>query len=118
MTLKKLTPHKRRQLIIGRLVDIPKVQKKFFWAREMKLLKDLEERYSLDFLEIVTFPKKYDSLAYLVSKELKDTMDRKWRNFNFKVDLSKYDSIVLGEKTGKDYISSDNKPKNTKELLK
>jgi len=118
VTLKKLTPHKRRQLTIGRLVDIPKIQKKFFWAREMKLLKDLEERYSLDFLEIVTFPKKYDSLAYLVSKELKDTMDRKWRNFNFKVDLSKYDSIVLGEKTGKDYIPSDNKPKNTKELLK
>lgn len=84
----------------------------------MKLLKDLEERYSLDFLEIVTFPKKYDSLAYLVSKELKDTMDRKWRNFNFKVDLSKYNPIVLGKKTGKDYISSDNKPKNTKELLK
>ena len=118
MTLKKLTPHKRRQLTIGRLVDIPKIQKKFFWAREMKLLKDLEERYSLDFLEIVTFPKKYDSLAYLVSKELKDTMDRKWRNFNFKVDLSKYNPIVLGEKTGKDYIPSDNKPKNTKELLK
>jgi len=118
MTLKKITPHKRRQLSISRLVDIPKTQKKFFWAREMKLLKDLEERYSLDFLEIVTFPKKYDSLAYLVSKELKDTMDRKWRNFNFKVDLSKYDSIVLGEKTGKDYIPSDNKPKNTKELLK
>ena len=118
MTSKKLTPHKRRQLTIGRLVDIPKTQKKFFWAREMKLLKDLEQRYSLDFLEIVTFPKKYDSLAYLVSKELKDTMNRKWRNFNFKVDLSKYDFIVLGEKTGKDYIPSDNKPKNTKELLK
>ena len=45
-------------------------------------------------------------------------MDRKWRNFNFKVDLSKYDPIILGEKTGKDYVSSDNKPKNTKDLLK
>ena len=118
MTLKKLTPHKRKLLIIERLVEVPKLQKRFFWAAQMKMLKNLEERYSLDFLEIVTFPKKYDSLAYLVSKELKDTMDRKWRNFNFKVDLSKYDSIVLGEKTGKDYIPSDNKPKNTKELLK
>ena len=52
MTLKKLTPHKRRQLIIERLVEVPKTQKKFFWAREMKLLKSLEARYSLDFLEI------------------------------------------------------------------
>jgi len=118
MTLKKLKPHKRRQAVIGKLIDVPSVQKRFFWAREMKLLKDLEARYSLDFLEIVTFPKKYDSLAYIVSKALKDTMDRKWRNFNFKVDLSKYDTIILGEKTGKDYVPSDNKPKNTKDLLK
>jgi hypothetical protein len=114
----KITPHRRRQLAIERLIDIPKAQKRFFWAREMKLLKDLEARYSLDFLEIVTFPKKYDSLAYLVSKELKDTMDRKWRNFNFKVDFSKYDSYCLGEKCGKDYIPSDHKPRNTKDLFK
>ena len=118
MTSKKLTPHKRRQALIGKLVDVPSTQKRFFWAKEMKLLKDLEARYCLDFLEIVTFPKKYNSLAYLVSKELKDTMDRKWRNFNFKVDLSKYETMVLGEKTGKDYIPSDNKPKNTKDLFK
>ena len=118
MTLKKLTPHIRRQTLIGKLIDVPATQKRFFWAREMKLLKDLEARYSLEFLEIVTFPKKYDSLAYLVSSALKDTMDKKWRNFNFKVDLSKYDSFILGEKTGKDYIPTDNKPKNTKDLFK
>jgi hypothetical protein len=45
-------------------------------------------------------------------------MDRKWRNFNFKVDLSKYDKYPLGEKSGKDYIHTDNKPKNTKDLFK
>ena len=118
MTLKKLTPHRRRQLAIERLIEVPKTQKRFFWAREMKLLKDLEARYCLDFLEIVTFPKKYDSLSYFISKEVKPTMNRKWNNFNFKVDFSKYDSILLGEKTGKDYIPSDNKPKNTKDLFK
>jgi hypothetical protein len=118
MTSKKLTPHRRRQLAIQRLIEVPKVQKRFFWAREMKLLKDLEARYSLDFLEIVTFPKKYDSLAYLVSKELKTTMDRKWRNFNFKVDLSKYKTYSLGEKCGKDHTVKHNKPRNTKDLFK
>ena len=118
MTSKKLTPHRRRQLAIERLVDIPKTQKRFFWSREMKLLKDLEARYSLDFLEIVTFPKKYDSLAYVICKELKETMDKKWRNFNFKVDLSKYDRYPLGEKSGKDYSYMDNKPKSTKDLFK
>ena len=118
MTSKKLTPHRRRQLSIQRLIEVPKTQKRFFWAREMKLLKDLEARYSLDFLEIVTFPKKYDSLAYLVSKELKTTMDKKWRNFNFKVDFSNYKSYPLGEKYGKDYVPKHNKPKNIKDLLK
>lgn len=118
MTSKKLTPHRRRQLAIERLVDVPKTQKRFFWSREMKLLKDLEARYSLNFLEIVTFSKKYDSLAYLVSKELTETMNKKWRNFNFKVDLSKYDRYALGEKSGKDYIHIDNKLKSTKDLFK
>ncbi len=118
MTSKKLTPHRRRQLAIERLIEVPKTQKRFFWAREMKLLKDLEARYSLDFLEIVTFPKKYDSLSYFISKEVKPTMNRKWRNFNFKVDLSKYKTYSLGEKCGKDYIAKHNKPRNTKDLFK
>ena len=118
MTLKKLTPHRRRQLAIERLVDIPKTQKRFFWSREMKLFKDLEARYSLDFLEIVTFPKKYDSLAYIISKELRSTMDRKWSNFNFKVDFDKYKLHNIGEKSGKDFILTDNKPKSTKDLFK
>jgi len=118
MTLKKLTPHRRRQLAIERLVEVPKTQKRFFWSREMKLLKDLEARYSLDFLEILTFPKKYDSLAYIISKELRSTMDRKWSNFNFKVDFSKYNQHDIGEKSGKDFVSIDYKPKNTKDLFK
>ena len=118
MTSKKLTPHKRRQLIIERLVEVPKTQKKFFWAREMKLLKSLEERYSLDFLEIVNFPKRYDSLTYMISKELKSTMDKKWNNFNFKVDFSKYEQHNIGKKSGKDFVSTDYKPRNIKDLFK
>ena len=118
MMSKNLTPHKRRQAVIGRLVEVPKDQKKFFWAREMKFLKDLEARYSLEFLEIASFPKKYDSLAYLVSEPLKEPMNKKWRNFNFRIDPSKYDPIILGEKTGNDYVPVYNKPKNTKELFK
>ena len=83
----------------------------------MKLLKTLEEKYSLEFLEVMTFPKKYESLAYFVSEYLEDTLKSKWNNFNYKVDESKYDKIILGEKTGKDYVPSNNKPKNTKQFL-
>ena len=117
MTVKKLTPHRRRQLAIERLLDVPETGKRVFWQAQMKMLKDLESRYSLEFIEVLTLPRKYDSLAYLVSKELKKTMDQKWHNFNFRVDLSKYDSYSIGEKSGKDYERKYNKPKNTKELF-
>lgn len=108
---------KNRKDILARLVIIPDKGKRPFWSREMMFLKKLEERYSLDFLKVITFPKKYDSLAYLVSKELKDTMDKKWKHFNYKVDISKYESYAIGEKCGKDYIPEDNKLKNTKKFL-
>ncbi len=114
----KIGSQTSKKEILGRLVEIPQNGKRAFWSREMMFLKKLEERYSLEFLQIVTFPKKYDSLAYLVSDALKETMDKKWRNFNFKVDFSKYDTYDIGNKSGKDYVSSDNKPKNTKDLFK
>ena len=116
MTLKKLTPHKRKLLIIERLVEVPKLQKRFFWAAQMKMLKNLEERYSLDFLEIVTFPKKYDSLAYLVSEALKETMDKKWRAFYYKVDKTKYKEYNIGEKVGEDK-EIKKETKTTKDFL-
>ena len=84
--------------------------------REMKFLNDLSSRYSLEFLGVVTFSKKFKSLAYLVSPKLKDTMDIKWRAFNYKVDNSKYKEYNIGEKTGED--KNINKTiKTTKDFL-
>ena len=68
----------------------------------MKMLNDLCDRYSQEFMAIVSFNKKFDSLAYLVSDKLKSTLDEKFRAFNFKVDFSKYKTYNLGEKVGKD----------------
>ena len=68
------------------------------------MLNDLCERYSQDFMGIVTFGKKFDSLAYLVSDKLKNTLDEKFRAFNFKVDLSKYERYDIGPKVGEDPI--------------
>lgn len=73
-----------------------------FYMREMKMLNDLCERYSLEFMNIVTFFKKLDSLAYLVSPKLKSTLDQKFRAFNYVVDKSKYPEYVLGDKIGED----------------
>ncbi len=73
-----------------------------FFLREMKLLNNLCERYSQDFMAIVDFGRKFDSLTYLTSSKLEEPLDQKFRAFNFRVDLSKYEVYDIGEKVGKD----------------
>lgn len=102
--------------ILSRLVDIPDKNKKIFYLKEFKLMKILTERYSLEFVSIIDFGKKFDSLAYLVSSKLKGTLDQKWRAFNYKVDKSKYVEYNIGEKFGEDKIIKS-RNKNTKDFL-
>ena len=80
------------------------------------MLNDLCDSYSQDFMSIVTFDKKFDSLAYLVSEKLKETLDKKFRAFNFKVDFSKYPKYNIGRKTGKD-IEIKKRKKTAKDFL-
>tara|TARA_R110002020_G_scaffold363289_1_gene575567 strand:- start:6037 stop:6378 length:342 start_codon:yes stop_codon:yes gene_type:complete len=107
-------PNKRE--ILFRLLDVPDKGRRPFFAREMKMLNDLCERYSQDFMAIVDFGKKFDSLAYLVSDKLKDRLDEKFRAFNFKVDLSKYEVYDIGKKVGTDAAIST-KQKTVKDFL-
>lgn len=95
-------PKINKKNILARLTLVPLKDKRLFYMREMKFLNDLCDRYSLEFMNIVTFDRKFDSLAYLVSNKLKESLDQKFRAFNFKVDLSKYESYDLGEKVGSD----------------
>jgi hypothetical protein len=88
--------------ILAKLTLIPEKDKRLFYLREMKFLNILCERYSLEFMNIVSFEKKFDSLAYLVSPKLKKTLDNKYRAFNFRVDFSKYPSYNIGNKFGED----------------
>ena len=99
-TKKKPSTNKRASLL--RLVEEPKTAKRFFYAREMKMLNDLCDRYSEEFMSIINFPKKFDSLAYLISPKLKGVLDQKFRAFNYVVDKSKYVSYTIGEKYGDD----------------
>jgi len=105
----------KRNILI-RLVDVPDQGKRPFYAREMKFLNTLCDRYSLEFMNIVNFQKKFYSLAYLVSPKLKETLDRKFRAFNYVVDNSRYPDYDLGEKSGKD-ISFTPKRKTLKDFL-
>ncbi len=107
-------PNKRE--ILFRLLEVPDKGRRPFFAREMKMLNDLCERYSQDFMAIVSFNKKFDSLAYLVSDKLKNKLDEKFRAFNFKVDFSKYKTYDIGDKVGPD-ANLPRKNKTIKDFL-
>jgi hypothetical protein len=102
--------------ILSRLTLVPQKDKRLFYMREMKFLNDLCERYSLEFMNIVSFDKKFDSLAYLVCDKLKMTLDLKFRAFNYRVDTSKYFSYTIADKHGDD-PEVIRKPKTAKQFL-
>jgi hypothetical protein len=105
-----------KRSMLSRLVEIPDKNKRFFYAREMKMLNDLCARYSESFMMIVSFDKKFDSLAYLVSPKLRGVLDQKFRAFNYVVDKDKYPEYNFGQKAGKDITITRTK-KTTKDFL-
>lgn len=97
-------PKINKKHILSRLTLVPQKDKRMFYMREMRFLNDLCERYSLEFMNVVSFDRQFDSLAYIVCDKLKPLMDQKFRAFNYCVDLSKYPSYNLGEKVGDDAV--------------
>ena len=97
--------------IIERLIEVPEKSPPAFFKREMKMLNQLCETYSKEFMSIINFDQKFDSLQYLRSSKLKEALDKKFRAFNFKVEFSKYPKYNIGRKTGKDIEIK--KPKKT-----
>lgn len=90
-----------KRKVIQRLIIEPKTQKRPFWAREMKMLNSLMEEFPGEgFWAKVSFPKIYDSFAFLVSKYGKKLLKRKYNEYNYKVpDMPK---IKLTDKVGED----------------
>ena len=65
--------------VISKILEIPKTQKRPFWAREMKMLNTLIEEFNdKEFWQKVNFNKKYDSLAYFISPYGKKYLRRKF----------------------------------------
>jgi hypothetical protein len=109
---KKISKHS----ILKRIVLSPTKDIRPFFIREMKILNLLCARYSIEFMNIVDFGKKFDSLAYLASPKLKEKMDQKFRAYNYKFDKNKYNSYNIGEKVGEDRVIKKNK-KTTRDFL-
>jgi len=96
-----------KKRILEKLIIIPKEGKKPFWCREFKHLNDLFVKFpSLDFWSKVSFDKRYDSLSWFKAEYGFKTLKKKY--FEFLYDPSKYSypKIVLGEKTGKDFVKT------------
>lgn len=109
-------PTINKQKILERLVIAPKDSKRVFYKREMKHLNELVDRYSLEFMNVVNFYRQFDSLSYLVSPKLKETLDKKFRAFNYVVDETRYPEYNIRAKSGKDRVV-EKKRKTLKDFL-
>lgn len=100
--------------LIKRLVVEPDKQKRMFWAREMKLLNDLMEMFpSQDFWSKISIS-LVPSLAVLRSEQGLKQIQKKYREFNYKIPPKI--EIPLGEKSGDDKIISK-KPKTIRQFI-
>jgi hypothetical protein len=111
----KIKINKRK--ILQSLIEIPKGSKREIYSREMKLLNDLISRYSEDFVSILKFDKKFDSIAILLCDSFKYELDKRFRNFNYVVDFSRYEKYSICEtKFGEDFPQVL-KPKTIRDFL-
>lgn len=106
----------KRQLL-KKIISFPRGASKDFFSKEMKLLNRLLEKYSEDFLSKLTFDKKFDSLAILFSEYFSNQLDIKFKNFNYKVDESRYLKINLSEDKSGDAPETTKKTKTIKQFL-
>lgn len=106
-----------KRTILKKLVEFPSKGSRIFFSKEMKMLNLLIERYSEDFVNALTFDKKYDSIAILLCDSFKQELDRRFRCFEYKVDYSKYDAHkISNEKFGED-LKLNKKPKTIRDFL-
>jgi hypothetical protein len=93
--------------LLKKLILFPKNGVRAFFSKEMKLLNDLIDRYSEEFIAALSLDKKYDSVAILLCESFKKDLDKRFSNFNYKIDETKYDKITLSkDKVGEDVQTS------------
>jgi hypothetical protein len=110
-------PKLNKKLLLRKFVNIPEKGSRVFYMKEMTLLNSLIERYSEEFVLALKLPKKYDSMAIIICDAYKQQLDKKFRDFNYKIDLSKYEEVILSEvKSGED-ARVIIKPKTIKDFL-
>lgn len=106
--------HTAKKKIIESLIDVPNQGKRVFWAKEIKFLNILMEKYpDENFWGKLSFPDKFDSLLLLRSGYHAETLRLKYKKFNYIIP-AKRDIPLHDEKFGKDLKF----PQTTKTLRK
>ena len=113
--ISELKPTERKK-IIERLLIVPKLNKRAFWAKETKFLMELIEKFpDLNFWNKIKLPKKYDILLALRGDWGKTFLKNKYLDFNYII--PEKEEIKLGDKVGEDKIINK-KPKTIRDFLK
>jgi hypothetical protein len=104
-----------KKQIVLRLITPPKSIKGPFWTREYGILKRLMEKYpNEDFWQKIHFENDWDSLVILQSDYGKSLLDKKYKEFHYKI--PKYKKIELTNKSGCDKVII-HKPKTIRGFL-
>lgn len=110
-------PKINKKLLLRKFVNIPEKGSRLFYMKEMTLLNTLIERYSEEFVLALKLIKKYDSMAIVICDSYKNQIDKKFRDFNYRIDKTKYEEIILSENKSGEDINVIIKPKTIKDFL-
>jgi len=94
-------PPINKKHLVQRLVEAPSHGIREWLMMEYTILKKLEARFPLIFLNQLKYSKKLASLAVLFCDNLMVELERKYRAFLYSP--PKKEQIILGDKTGEDY---------------
>lgn len=100
--------------LLERLVEKPTSGIREWSMREFTLMKRLEEKYSLEFLNIVSFSNKLPSLAVLSSEWGESELTRKFHAFNYQPKIPEIIELSP-EKFGEDLVVA--KKQSLRDLL-
>ena len=108
--------HSIKKKILERLVKVPDKDKRIFWAKEIKFLNILMEKYPDEsFWEKVQFPDKFDSLLLLRSGYYSENLDLKYKKFHYIIPAKK--EIKIHEKKFGKNLNLPQTPKTLRKFL-
>jgi hypothetical protein len=106
-------PPINKHKLIERLVEKPSQNVRFWLVKECSILKSLEKKFPLAFLNQLKYSKKWASLAVLFCDDLMKDLERRYRAYQYVPPIQ--EPILLGEKSGEDLKIE--KKKSLREIL-